>query len=71
MIITGKRNWKKGENEALVYSLPSLSYEGSIFIPFPNQLRTMWHDDYYIIRNLIEKEDGYYLNHEIYRVEEK
>jgi len=71
MIITGKRNWKKGENEALVYSLPSLSYEGSFFIPFPNQLRTMWHNDYYIIRNLIEKEDGYYLSHEIYRLEEK
>jgi hypothetical protein len=71
MVITGNRNWKKGENEVLVYKLPSLTYEGSFFIPFPNQLRTMWHDDYYIIRNLIEKEDGYYLSHEIYRLEEK
>jgi hypothetical protein len=71
LIITGNRNWKKGENEVLVYRLPSLSYEGSFFIPFPNQLRTMWHDDYYIIRNLIEREDGYYLSHEIYRLEEK
>ena len=71
MIITGNRNWKKGENEVLVYRLPSLSYEGSFFMPFPNQLRTIWYDDYYIIRNLIEKEDGYYLTHEIYRVEEK
>jgi hypothetical protein len=71
MIITGNRNWKKGENEVLVYRLPSLSYEGSFFIPFPNQLRTIWYDDYYIVRNLIEKEDGYYLTHQIYRVEEK
>jgi hypothetical protein len=50
-----------------------LSYEGNFFIPFPNQLRTIWDDNYnyYTIRNLIEKEDGYYISHEIYRVEEK
>lgn len=70
-IITGNRNWKKGENEVPVYKLPSLKYEGSFFIPFPNQLRTIWYDNYYIIRNLIENEDGYYLSHEIYIVEEK
>ena len=73
LIITGNRNWKKEENEVLVYRLPSLSYEGNFFIPFPNQLRTIWDDNYnyYTIRNLIEKEDGYYISHEIYRVEEK
>ena len=73
LIITGNRNWKKGENEVLVYRLPSLSYEGSFFIPFSNQLRTTWDDNYnyYTIRNLIEKEDGYYFSHEIYKVVEK
>ena len=71
LIITGNRNWKKGENEVLVYRLPSLSYEGSFFIPFPNRLLTKWDDNYYTIRKLIEKEDGFYLSHEIYMVEEK
>jgi hypothetical protein len=73
LIITGNRNWKKEENEVLVYRLPSLSYEGSFFIPFSNQLKTIWDDNYnyYTIRNLIEKEDGYYISHEIYKVEEK
>ncbi len=73
LIITGNRDWKKGENEVLAYRLPSLSYEGNFFIPFPNQLRTIWDDNYnyYTIRNLIEKEDGYYISHEIYKVEEK
>jgi len=71
LIITGNRNWKKEENEVLAYRLPSLRYEGSFFIPFPNRLMTKWDDNYYTIRKLIEKEDGYYLSHEIYLVEEK
>jgi len=71
LIITGNRNWKKGENDVLVYRLPSLSYEGSFFIPFPNLLSTKWYDNYYMLRKLIEKEDGYYLSHEVYIVEEK
>jgi len=73
LIITGNRNWKKGENEVLVYRLPSLKYEGSFFIPFPNQLKTNWGDEYnyYTIQKLIEKEDGYYFTYEIYRIEEK
>jgi hypothetical protein len=71
LIITGNRDWKKGENEVLVYRLPSLKYEGSFFIPFPNLLLTKWYDDYYIIQKLIEKEDGYYVSYEIYMLEEK
>lgn len=71
LIITGNRNWKKEENEVLVYRLPSLSYEGSFFIPFPNRFMTKWYDDYYITRKLIKKDDDYYSFYEIYRIEEK
>jgi len=71
LIITGNRNWKKGENEVLVYRLPSLIFEGSFFIPFPNRQMTKWYDNYYIIRKLIKKDDDYYSSYEIYMVEEK
>lgn len=71
MIITGKRDWKKGENEVLVYGLPSLKYEGSFFIPFPNRFRTKWYDSYYIIEKLIKNDEGYYSSYEIYAVEER
>jgi len=73
LIITGNRDWKKEKNEVLVYRLPSLSYEGNFYIPFPNQLKTIWDDNYnfYTIQNLIEKEDGYYFSYEIFKVEEK
>jgi hypothetical protein len=71
LIITGNRNWKKGENEVLGYSLPSLRYEGSFFVPFPNDLSTKWYDDYYMLRKIIEKEDGFYLSHEVYKIEER
>jgi hypothetical protein len=67
LIITGNRDWKKRENEALVYRLPSLIYEGRFFIP----LSTKWDEEYYTIQKLIEKEDGYYFSYEIYKVEEK
>jgi len=69
-IITGNRNWEREENEALVYGLPSLKYEGSFFIPFPNLLLTQWYDRYYITRNLIKKDDDYYSSYEIYLVED-
>ena len=69
-IITGNRNWERKENEVLVYSLPSLKYEGSFFIPFPNLLLTQWYDRYYITRNLIKKDDDYYSSYEIYLVED-
>jgi len=70
-VITGNRNWKRRENEALVYSLPSMRYEGSFFIPFPNLLQTQWYDKYYITRTLIKKDDDYYSSYEIYLVEDK
>lgn len=69
-IITGSRSWKRRENEVLVYSLPSLKYEGSFFIPFPNLLLTQWYGKYYITRNLIKKDDDYYSSYEIYLVED-
>jgi hypothetical protein len=70
-VITGKRNWQRKENEALVYSLPSLEYEGSFSIPFPNMLLTQWYDKYYITRTRIKKGDDYYSSYEIYLVENK
>ena len=73
LIITGNRNWKKGENEVQVYRLPTMRYEGSFFIPFPNlfHFSTKWYDDYYIIRKHIEKNGDYYSLYEIYKLEEK
>ncbi len=73
LIMTGNRNWEKGENEVLVYRLPSMKYEGSLFIPFPDlfHFSTKWYDDYYIIRKHIEKDGDYYSSYEIYMVEEK
>lgn len=73
LIITGNRNWEKGENEVQVYRLPSLRYEGSFFIPFPSlrHFGTKWYDDYYIIRRYIEKNEDYYSSYEIYKLEEK
>jgi hypothetical protein len=70
-VITGKRNWQRKENEALVYSLPSLEFEGSFSIPFPNMLLIQWHDKYYITRTRIKKGDDYYSSYEIYLVEKK
>jgi hypothetical protein len=70
-IITGNRDWKRKENEVLVYRLPSLKYEGSFFIPFPNLLLTQWYDDYYITRTLVKKGDDYYISYEVYRFEEQ
>jgi hypothetical protein len=69
-IITGNRNWKRRENEVLVYGLPTMKYEGSFFIPFPNLLLIQWYDKYYITRTLIKKDDDYYSSYEIYRVED-
>lgn len=67
-VITGKRNWKRRENEVLVYSLPLLKYEGSFYIPFPNLQQTQWYDKYYITRTMIKKDDEYYSSYEIYIV---
>lgn len=70
-VITGNRNWKGKENEVLVYSLPSMKYEGSFFIPFPNLLQTQWYDNYYITRTLIKRDDDYYSSYDIYLVEDE
>jgi hypothetical protein len=69
-VITGNRNWQRKENEVLVYGLPSLEYEGSFSIPYPNTLQTLWYDKYYITR-IIKKGDDYYSSYEIYLAEEK
>ncbi|MBN1274134.1 MAG: hypothetical protein JXB26_17865 [Candidatus Aminicenantes bacterium] len=68
IIITGKRDWEKQENEALVYRLPQMAFEGSFSIPYPNLLRTKWYDDIYIIEKLIKKNDDYSYYWEIYRI---
>lgn len=71
LVITGNRNWKKGENETLVYKLPSLEYEGSFFIPFSNYQNTKWYDPYYINVNRIKKDEDYSWRYEIYRLVER
>jgi hypothetical protein len=70
-VITGNRNWKRKENEVLVYNLPSMKYEGSFFIPFPNRLQIQWYDNYYITRTLIKKDDDYYSSYGIYMVKDE
>jgi len=69
IIITGKRDWDKQENETLVYSLPSLDYEGSFSIPYPNLLRTKWYDDYYIIQKLVKRNDDFFYYWEVYQID--
>jgi hypothetical protein len=68
LLITGNRNWKKGENQALIYRLPDLVYEGSFFIPYSNIQKTKWYDPFYINVNRINKDDGYSWRYEIYRI---
>jgi len=68
ILITGKRDWENGKNEALVYRLPYLKYEGSFYIPFPNFLRTKWVGEYFITYNLIKEGSDYYSLHTIYRI---
>jgi hypothetical protein len=71
LLITGNRNWKKGENETLVYRLPDMYYEGSFFIPYSNTQRTKWYDPIYINVNRIKKDDEYSWRYEIYKVEDR
>jgi hypothetical protein len=61
IIITGKRDWEKQENEALVYRLPSLEYEGSFAIPYPNLLTTRWYGDFYVTEKLIKRNDDFFI----------
>jgi len=68
IIITGKRDWEKQENEALVYRLPSLEYEGSFAIPYPNMLTTRWYGDFYVTEKLIKRDGDFFYYWEIYRI---
>ena len=68
IIVTGKRDWAKQENEALVYRLPSLEYEGSFPIPYPNLQTTRWDDDFYITERLVKRNDDFFYDWEIYRI---
>lgn len=68
LLITGNRNWKKGENETLVYRLPSLEYEGSFLIPFSNGQNIKWADPYYITVNRVQKDDDYFWRYTIYKI---
>lgn len=73
LIITGKRDSEKRMNEVLVYRLPSFHYEGSFEIPFPNGpfLIPLWFQNYYITKELLKKEEDYYILFNIYKIEKK
>lgn len=68
LLITGNRNWKKGENETLVYRLPSLEYEGSFPIPFSNGQNIKWIAPFYITVNRVQKDDDYFWRYTIYQI---
>ena len=68
IITTGKRDWARQENEALVYRLPSLDYEGSFPLPYPNLQTTRWDGDFYIIEKLVKRDDDFFYFWEIYRI---
>ncbi len=71
LIISGKRDWEKQQNEVLVFNLPTLSYDGSFYIPFPNLLATKWVGDYYVTKKLVENNGEYSFSHEVYSIIEK
>jgi hypothetical protein len=68
LIITGKRDWNKGENEVLVYSLPEMKYEGCFNIPFPNApfAQISWRDNYFSTYDIEPLDDDYISHHKIY-----
>lgn len=68
IIITGKRDWEKQENEALVYRLPSLEYEGSFSIPYPNLVTIRWYGDFYVTEKLIKRNGDFFYHWEIYKI---
>lgn len=52
LVITGNRNWRAQENEALVFRLPDLQYEGSFYLAFPSFFQiTKFVGDYYVLSN--------------------
>lgn len=69
LIITGNRDWHHHENEALVFLLPSMEYQGSFRIPFPSapDLTLKWGAGYLSNRILVKHEDDYESRHQIFR----
>lgn len=51
LVITGNRDGNRKSNETLVYRLPSLEFEGTLWLPFPSapELNLRWGDGYYYI----------------------
>ncbi|MGE5342000.1 MAG: hypothetical protein ACM3SY_11035 [Candidatus Omnitrophota bacterium] len=70
LITTGKRNWDTFENEVLVYRLPSLSYEGSFFIP-TGDWPTDKYGNYFVTKRIIEKDDDYITQCNCYQLVKK
>jgi hypothetical protein len=68
LLITGRRNWQKGENETLVYHLPDLGYEGSFAIPYSNIQKTKWCDPYFVTVNTVKKEEDYTWHYSIFKL---
>jgi hypothetical protein len=71
LLITGKRNWKKGENETLVYHLPDLRYEGSFDLPYSNIQKTKWCEPYHVNVNTVKKDEDYSWRYEIFKLTER
>jgi hypothetical protein len=71
LLITGKRNWQKSENETLVYHLPDLRYEGSFDLPYSNTQKTKWCEPYYINVDRVKKEEDYSWRYGIFRLTER
>jgi hypothetical protein len=72
-VVTGNRDWDRCENEALVFLLPYLEYQGSLYIPFPSppDLSLKWGEGYFSLHNIIEYEDDYLSCHQIFGYEIK
>jgi hypothetical protein len=68
IVTTGKRDWQKQENEALVFRLPSLEFEGSFPIPYPNAHTTRWSGDFYVTEKRVKRNDDFFYFWEIYRI---
>ena len=59
LIITGNRDGNRKRNETLVYRLPSLDFEGIMWLPFPSapELNLRWGDGYYYLYGEVDDED--------------
>ncbi len=70
IVITGKRDWEKGENETLVYHLPEMKYEGSFYLPVLH-FKLYWFGNYYMASGFIEKDGELLSIRKVYRLEMK